>query len=76
MPVRKWYLNEALASVRRLAEVIDELTSAEIMACLDLEASTQRRRSVIDRLIAQAVRLDGIQLNKRLQEKYHGNTRT
>lgn len=76
MPVRKWYLNEALASVRRLAEVIDELTSAEITACLDLEASTQRRRSVIDRLIAQAVRLDGIQLNKRLQEKYHGNTRT
>ena len=76
MPVRKWYLNEALASVRRLAEVIDELTSAEITACLDLEASTHRRRSVIDRLIAQAVRLDGIQLNKRLQEKYHGNTRT
>jgi len=75
MSVRKWYLNEALVSVRRLAQVVDDLTAAEVTACLDLEAATQRRRSVLDRLILRAIRLNEIAFNQSLQEKYHG-TRT
>ena len=66
MSVRRWYINEALLSVRRLADVIGELTAEEITACLDLEASTQRRRSVTDRLIKRAILLTTLAL----QEKY------
>jgi hypothetical protein len=68
MSTRKWYLNEALVSVRRLEAVIDELTWDEVIACLDLETATQRRRSVTDRLIKRAISLT----TNRLQEKYHG----
>ena len=68
MPVRRWYVNEALSSVRRLAVVISELTAEEVTACLDLEAATQRRRSVTDRLIKRAILLTTLAL----KEKYHG----
>lgn len=70
MPTRPWYLNEALASVRRLDEIIGELTAEEVTACLDLEAATQRRRSVIDRLIKRAILLTTLAL----KEKYHGKS--
>jgi len=65
---RKWYLSEALTSYRRLLAVVDELTWDEVLACLDLEVGTQRRRSVIDRLIKRAILLT----TNRLQEKYRG----
>ena len=68
MLVRRWYVNEALSSVRRLAVVISELTAEEVTACLDLEAATQRRRSVTDRLIKRAILLTTLAL----KEKYHG----
>ena len=48
--------------------VVDELTEEEVFACLDLETGTQRRRSVIERLIKRAISLNV----KRLQEKYLG----
>jgi hypothetical protein len=67
MSVRKWYLSEALSSYRRLLSVVDELTWDEVIACLDLEAGTQRRQSVTDRLIKRAISLT----TQRLQEKYH-----
>jgi hypothetical protein len=70
MLVRKWYISEALASVRRLTQVLPELTEEEVLACLDLEAGSQRRQSVTDILITRAARL---YLN-RLQEKYHGKS--
>lgn len=72
MSVRKWYVGEALKSFARLNEVLAELTEEEVMACLDLEAATQRRRSVIDRLISRAIRLKEIELQTSLKEKYHG----
>ena len=74
MPVRKWYIDQALQSFVRLNEVLHELTEEEVMACLDLEAASQRRRSIIDRLISRAVRLGEIALNQRLKEKYHGTS--
>ncbi len=71
--VRKWYVSEALVSYRRLLSVVDELTLAEVTACLDLESATQRRRSVLDRLITKAVQLNVIVLTQALTEKYHGS---
>ena len=74
MSVRKWYVDQALQSFVRLNEVLSELTEEEVLACLDLEAASQRRRSIIDRLISRAVRLGEIALNQRLKEKYHGTS--
>lgn len=71
MAVRKWYLDRALASYPSLKAVIGELTLEEVIAALDLESSTLRRRSLIDRLISRAVRLNEVSFNHRLKEKYH-----
>ena len=72
MSVRKWYIGEALKSFVRLNEVLSELTEQEVEACLNLEAASQRRRSVLDRLISRAVRLKEIEINRQLKEKYYG----
>ena len=74
MSARKWYVSEALRSFVRLNEVLSELTAEEVVVCLKLEASTQRRRSVIDRLISRAVRLNEIDYSNSLKEKYHGTS--
>ena len=74
MAVRKWYLDRALASYPSLKDVIGELTLEEVIAALDLESSTLRRRSVIDRLISRAVRLNEVSFNRQLKEKYHGKS--
>ena len=73
MSTRPWYITEALSSFVRLNEVLSELTEEEVMACLELEAATQRRRSVLDRLITKAVQLNVIVLTQALTEKYHGS---
>lgn len=70
--VRKHYISSALGPFAQLSGVILELTEAEVYACLDLEAASQRRRTTIDRLISRAVRLNEITLNQKLKEKYHG----
>ena len=72
MSTRRWYTSQALDSYRALDGVINDMTLEEITACLDLEAATKRRRSVIDRLITRAVKLSVIAITNRLQEKYHG----
>ena len=68
MATRKWHMSQALTSVRSLDSVVHKLTEEEVLAALDLEQASQRRRSVIDRLIKRAISLT----TKRLQEKYHG----
>jgi len=72
MPTRRWYTAQALDSYRALDGVINDMTLHEITACLELEAASKRRRSVIDRLILRAVKLSSIEIATRLQEKYHG----
>lgn len=74
MSIRKWYVDQALQSFVRLNEVLSELTEAEVLACLDLEVATQRRRSIVDRLISRAVRLNEISYNLTLKGKYHGSS--
>ncbi len=71
MEVRKWYLDRALDSYPSLKAVIGELTLEEVIAALDLESGTLRRRSLIDRLISRAVRLNEVSFNRQLKEKYH-----
>ena len=74
MAVRKWYLDRALASYPSLKAVIGELTLEEVIAALDLESSTVRRASLIDRLISRAVRLNEVSFNRQLKEKYRGKS--
>ncbi len=72
MAVREWHLTEALKSARSLREYIDELTEEEVIAALELESGSNRRQSIIDRLISKAARLNELQYVKNLKEKYHG----
>jgi hypothetical protein len=72
MAVRKWHMSRALESYSALNEVIGELTEEEVLACLDLEAATRRRRTIVDRLISRAVRLHEIPYATHLKEKYCG----
>jgi hypothetical protein len=72
--VRQWHVTEALSSMRRLHELIDELTEEEVLAALELESGSQRRSSIVDRLISRAVRLNELKYSKQLKEKYHGTS--
>lgn len=72
MATRKWYIDQALTSFTSLNGVIEELSHEEVMACLDLEAASRRRPTVIKRLISRAVRLAEIETKRQLTEKYHG----
>ena len=72
MSVRKHRISKALESFSSLMECLSDLTEEEVMACLELEAASQRRSTVIDRLISRAVRLREISLSRQLKEKYHG----
>lgn len=74
MSTRRWYINKALQSFPGLVEVIGALTEEEVLACLELEAGTLRRRSIIDRLISRAVRLNEISYSRQLKEKFHGTS--
>ena len=62
----------ALKSFAGLTKALDELTEEEVLACLELEAGSRRRQSVLDRLISRAVRLNELSYNLKLKEKFHG----
>jgi hypothetical protein len=72
MSVSKYKINEALVSFTALNSVINKLTEQEVLACLKLEAATQRRQSILDRLVSRAARLNEIKYVRLLKEKYHG----
>ena len=72
--VRDWYVGEALKSMVRLTELLPELTGDEVIAALKLESRSRRRRSVIDRLISRAVRLNEITYSNSLRKSYHGTS--
>ena len=54
MAAREWQMQLALKSYRSLVSVIDELTEEEVLAAIELEKGTQRRKSIEDRLIQKA----------------------
>lgn len=70
--IRKWHLAQATYSYTTLRTVINQLTLEEVLAALDLESQSQRRKSVLDRLIARASRLQEIEFTRQLKEKYRG----
>jgi len=72
--VRKHLVGQALSSFSALHDVINDLTEDEVLAALDLEAATNRRRSLIDRLISRAVRINEQRYQRHLKEKYHGTS--
>lgn len=73
MAVRKWYVAQATHSYSTLRTVVNQLTYEEIIAALELESQSLRRKSIINRLIARAGRLTEIEHTRQLKEKYHGN---
>lgn len=74
MAVRRFYIDQALASYVSLARVLNELTEEEVLACLIREAGSLRRQSLIDRLIARAGRLHELRYTRQLKEKFHGTS--
>ncbi len=74
--VRDWYVGQVLSSVAQLNKVLPELTEDELMAALELESRSRRRRSIMDRLISRAVRLNELSYSKTLKEKYNHATFT
>jgi hypothetical protein len=68
--INDWNVGQALASVQRLVELLPGLTEDEVMAALELESRSRRRRSVIDRLIARAVRINELNYSSTLRKKY------
>ena len=72
MSTRRWYVGQALESYPAMKAVLNELTLGEILAALDLESRTLRRKSILARLISRAVRLNEIEFKCNLERKYHG----
>lgn len=72
--VRTKLIGQALQSFSALNGVINDLTEAEVLAALDLEAASSRRPSVLDRLISRAVRINEQQYQRQLKEKYRGTS--
>lgn len=67
----KWRIQQGLVSYESLNAVIASMSENEVLEALEVEGKTRRRRSIIDRLIARAVRLNEIQYQRKLKEKYH-----
>lgn len=49
-----WRISEALVSVRRLTNVIREMTAEELVRAIALEEESLRRNSILQRLHRQA----------------------
>ena len=75
MAVRKWHLAQATQSYTTLRTVVNQLTLEEVIAALNLESQSLRRKSITNRLIARASRLKEIEFTRQLKEKYHGKDR-
>jgi hypothetical protein len=69
-PIRKFMVARALESAATLNEILHQLTMKEIMKALDLEADSQRRRSIISTLARRAARLQRQEFIQQLSEKY------
>lgn len=68
--VSKFKIAAALRSYGALTAVLEQLTEQEVLACLQLEAASQRRESVLNRLISRAVRLNEIKYARQLKESF------
>lgn len=67
-----WRVKRALESFRSLLDVVEQLTEEEVCHCLKLETETQRRQTVIDRLIAKAADFNRHSFETELRKKIGG----
>jgi hypothetical protein len=74
MSLRRGFIDQALASFSGLRRLLPKLTEEEVLFCLELEAGTLRRQSVIDRLISRAASLRASTYSRQLKEKFHGTS--
>ena len=74
MAVRQFAVAAALESYQALCGSLAGLTEEEVLACLELEAGSLRRPSIINRLIARAARLRELEYSRQLKEKFHGTS--
>jgi hypothetical protein len=68
--IRKYEVARALDSVVSLAGVMDDLTEEEVLHCLEVESSSQRRKAVISALIRRAAKFNKQRYVQQLKEKY------
>ena len=68
---RAWHISEAIHSYRRLVQIVDELTENEVYAALALECDSQRRKSIVNRLIAKAADFNRQKFITHLKEKFN-----
>lgn len=68
--IRGWYVSQVLDSFVRLTELLSELTEDEVLAALHLESQSRRRRSIMDRLVSRAVRLNELKYAETLRLKF------
>ena len=52
--MNEWRISEALKSVRRLTELVGELTDDELRRVIEIEEAAQRRDTIIERLYREA----------------------
>lgn len=70
MSVRTYLVADALNSYRDLTLSLKEFTLEELEYALELERDTQRRPSVMDRIIRRIVAIRSAQIRFELQRKY------
>lgn len=69
--VRQEYVQLALESYPSMIEVIGSMTEDELHAALSLESATNRRKSIMNRLIGRLVRIHELRYRQQLKEMYH-----
>lgn len=65
-----WNVSLALDSYNSLCNVVNDMTEDELNKALEIEASTQRRAALMDRMIARLVRLNEKKFAAELRKKY------
>lgn len=48
--MRKWFVSEALTTVRKLVEVLPQLTDEEIAHVITVEEASSKRETLLDKL--------------------------
>lgn len=67
--MNNWRVTEALISLRRLREILQQMTEEEIVRAIALEEETHRRQSVLKLLYRQARRLSRNKLHQAINQE-------
>ena len=67
--VNEWRISESLRSVRRLMEIIPEMTLDELREACNIEQGSRRRHSVMTKLTARIKAIKLAELNSQLTKE-------